>query len=71
MDSFSHIYFSQMLLRYRLLKNLTQEDLADILHCSDRCIQKWEAGESIPRADKLFRIAKALGVSSDTLLGLE
>lgn len=48
----------------------TQESLAEQIMISPRNITRYENGESEPGADVLGRIASALNVSSDYLLGL-
>ncbi len=48
---------------------LTQRELGDILHISDKTISKWETGGGIPAVDILPSLAKALGVTVDILLG--
>ena len=56
-----------MLLRKK--KGLSQEELAAQLHVVRQTISKWERGYSIPDAEMLTRLACALDVSADELLG--
>ena len=44
-------------------KNLTQKDLADILHVTDRAISKWERGKGCPDISLLDDLSKTLDVS--------
>ena len=56
---------------FRKQKGLTQEQLGDMLGVSNRTVSKWEAGASLPGADMIPDIAGALGVSLDTLFGVQ
>ena len=53
----------------RKKKGLSQEELAAQLHVVRQTISKWERGYSIPDAEMLTRLACALDVSVDELLG--
>lgn len=48
--------------------DITQEQLAKKLKIDRSTVAKWETGESMPRADKLPRLAKILGCTVDELL---
>ena len=53
----------------RIKNNLTQKDLGDLVHYSDKNISKWEQGKSFPQDDKtLNALATALGVTKNDLL---
>ncbi len=53
----------------RLKNNLTQKDLGDLVHYSDKNISKWEQGKSFPQDDKTLNdLAAALGVTKKDLL---
>lgn len=54
----------------RIEVNHTQESLAEFLGIDTRQIWRYENGETEPKADTVARIAGALNVSSDYLLGL-
>ena len=47
---------------------MTQIDLAERLHYSDKAVSKWERGESIPDVGVLKEIADLFGVTVDYLL---
>ncbi len=51
-------------------KGLTQEKLAEAAELSLAAVQKVEAGQSGARLETLIRIALALGVSPDILVGI-
>lgn len=61
--------FNERLKELREKNNLTQEQLAKISGVSSRMIQRYEYGTSRPRLDAADKIAKALNVSTDELLG--
>ena len=53
----------------RRQKNLTQEQLAELVGVSRQAVSKWELNTALPDTDKLVPLARALGVSVDELLG--
>ncbi|MBO5938797.1 MAG: helix-turn-helix transcriptional regulator [Clostridia bacterium] len=52
----------------RKKKNLTQEELADLLSVSGQAVSKWEQDRSCPDILQLPTLAKFLGVTIDELL---
>jgi len=54
----------------RLKAQHTQESLGEILGTDPRQIWRWESGKTVPNGDDVARLATALGVSTDYLLGL-
>ena len=54
--------------RYRKMRGLTQNDIAEPLKISCQAISKWETGDCMPDITRLPLLAKALGVSVDELL---
>ena len=54
--------------KYRTLKKLRQEDLAEKSNLSVNYIGDIERGEKLPALDTFITIANALGVSADMLL---
>ena len=52
-------------------KQISQEQLADILNTSRQAVSKWERGESLPDIDKLKDLATYFDVSIDYLLGYD
>lgn len=63
--------FVQQLRKAMFLKGWRQVDLKNALSESDGQISSWYNGRYRPNAEKMARIAKALGVSVDYLLGKE
>ena len=55
---------------YRLLRGMTQQEIADALgESSGRVIYHWEKGSGRPDCDKLAKLCDLLGVSADELIG--
>ena len=54
----------------RKQKNMTQEELASILHVSPQAVSKWENELSCPDIALLPQLAAVFGVSVDFLLGV-
>lgn len=52
----------------RKLKGLTQLDLANALHVTDRAISKWECGRSMPDSSIMLDLCKELEISVNELL---
>lgn len=48
----------------------TQASLAEVMGTNPRQVWRWEAGENEPSGEIVARLAQALDVSSDYLLGL-
>ena len=65
------LYLSENLKKYRLRKNLTQEELADLLHVTPQSVSKWERGESCPDITFLPALANIFDTSVDLLLGMD
>lgn len=61
--------FSQNLKKIRKEKNLTQEQLADMLGISPQAVSKWETSETYPDGALLVPLSSALGTSLDALFG--
>lgn len=53
---------------YRKQKNLTQAELADLLHVTFQAISSWECGNTLPDIENLCRLSGFFGVSIDTML---
>ena len=57
--------------RLRLVKGMTQEQLAELLTVSTAAVSKWEAKNTYPDITMLFPLAEICGVTVDELLGYE
>ena len=60
---------AENIVRYRRECNLTQAELAEKIHYSDKSVSKWERGESLPDVYILSQIADLYGVSVSALIG--
>ena len=60
--------FASNLIRLRTAAGLTQAELGEKLHYSDKSISKWERAESLPDAFVLKMLAEIFGVTVDHLL---
>lgn len=63
--------FNDNLVRLRNEKNISQEDMAKVLSCSLESFNELETGKREPGIQELLACAKALGVTTDLLLGIE
>lgn len=63
-----HKQIGQFIAEKRKQKGMTQQQLADCLHLSNKTISKWETGEGLPDISSLPALAQALGVTVDALL---
>ena len=52
----------------RRAKNLTQEQLAELLGVTRQSISRWEQNQAYPEVEKILRLSDILGVSCDYLL---
>ena len=52
----------------RLSRSMTQLQLAETLHYSDKAVSKWERGESLPDIAVLKEIAELFGITLDDLV---
>lgn len=65
------LYLSENLKKYRLLKNLTQEDVAELLGITPQSVSKWERAECYPDITFLPTLANIFETSVDMLLGMD
>ena len=62
--------FAEIFKSLRKDKELTQEQLAEVLGVSPQIVSRWENGVSQPRLELLLTIAAYYETSVDTLLGI-
>lgn len=62
------IIIGKNITRLRRVANMTQFELAEKLHYSDKSVSKWEQGNGIPDVHVLVRIAEIFGVTCDDLV---
>lgn len=58
----------ERLLKLRKEKNLSQEELANILDVSRQTVSKWESDQSTPDFDKIIPLCNYFGITADELL---
>jgi transcriptional regulator with XRE-family HTH domain len=63
--------FGQRLHELREAAGLSQQQMADKLGMSQRAYSHWERRSVALRADQVTSLAKILGVTADSLLGVE
>jgi transcriptional regulator with XRE-family HTH domain len=63
-----YIALGKNIKRHRLLAEMTQGQLAEIVECCDRHIGQIESGKNIPSLAVTVKVANALGVGIDQLL---
>ncbi len=63
--------FKDNLIHLRKIKQMTQEDVAEIAGVSRQAVAKWESGETIPDLEKCRLLAEAFEVSLDDLANFE
>ena len=61
--------FNERLKKYREEQGLTQAQLSELAGITTRQIQNYEGGKARPRLDAAEKIAKALNITTDELLG--
>lgn len=65
------LYLADNLRRYRTLKNLTQEDVAEYLNITPQSVSKWERGDCYPDITFLPALANIFETSIDVLVGMD
>ena len=63
--------FSENLKQIRKEKQLSQEELAEILDVSRQAVSKWEQGIGYPEVEKLLLLSSKLNISLDRLMATE
>lgn len=70
MEKFENIseIIKDNLIYYRKKANLTQAELAEKIHYSDKSISKWERGEGVPDIHVFIELAKLYGLTVNDFL---
>ena len=63
--------FADNLKQLRKEKQLSQEELAEILNVSRQAVSKWEQGIGYPEVEKLLLLSNKLNISLDSLMATE
>lgn len=58
----------ELLKKLRLDKNLTQDELANLIYVDRTAISKWECGKSIPDYDSLTRLSNVFDISINEII---
>ncbi|MDR0916512.1 MAG: helix-turn-helix domain-containing protein [Oscillospiraceae bacterium] len=59
----------QTIKKLRRERDLTQEQLAELIGVTDKAISKWENGTGLPDISQIVPLASVFGVSTDVLFG--
>lgn len=62
--------FAERLKEIRIENGVNQNKLAKLCNVQQSCVSKWERGLTLPDAEMIVVICKALHVSADYLLGI-
>ena len=65
------LYLAENLRKYRMMRGMTQEDVAQMLGITPQSVSKWERAESYPDITFLPAIANLLETSIDLLIGMD
>lgn len=65
------LYLAENLKKYRIMNDLTQEDVADYLNITPQSVSKWERGETYPDITLLPALANIFETSIDLLIGMD
>ena len=63
--------FSTKLKELRLTRNLTEQQLAELIDVSLKTYKNYEAGKTKPRIATIIKLVRALGTTSDELLEIK
>ena len=64
-------YLSENLKKYRIMNNLTQEDVAEYLGVTPQSVSKWERNECYPDITLLPALANIFETGIDLLIGMD
>ena len=62
--------FADVIVELRKEKGMTQQELADKLHITDKAVSKWERNLSYPDITSISKLANILGVESSYLIDI-
>ena len=65
------LYLSENIRKYRMMKNLTQEELSALLGVTPQSVSKWERAECYPDITSLPALANIFETSIDLLIGMD
>ena len=62
--------FADVIVELRKEKGMTQQELANKLHITDKAVSKWERNLSYPDITSISKLADILGVESSYLIDI-
>ena len=65
------LYIAENLRTLRKTKDLTQEEVSEILNVSPQSVSKWERGDTLPDITLLPALSNLYKVSVDSLIGMD
>ena len=65
------LFIAENLRTLRKGKNLTQEEVAEMLNVSPQSVSKWERGDTLPDITLLPALANLFKITVDTLIGMD
>ncbi len=65
------IFIAENLKKFRKEKDMTQEEVANLLHVTAQSVSKWERGDSYPDISFLPALANLFTTSIDALVGMD
>ena len=60
-----NMIFADKLILLRKKAGWSQEELADQMNVTRQSVSKWEGAQSVPDLEKMIRLSKLFGVSTD------
>ena len=64
-------YTGERISSLRKERGMTQQELAELLHVTNKAVSKWERGKNFPDLPLLQLLAEILGTTVSDLLGVE
>lgn len=59
--------FAEKLIQLRKKAGWSQEELAEQMNVSRQSVSKWEGAQSVPDLEKMIRLSRLFGVTTDYL----
>ena len=56
------------IMKHRKQNGWSQEELAEKMNVSRQAVSKWESAQSVPDLDKILKLSRIFGVTTDYLL---
>lgn len=59
------------IIKYRKRKGLSQKDLAELVDLSNKSVNSWEVGKSLPDLATLYQLCQIFGISLNEMYGVK